>query len=93
MGRKGDAGGTKWISPSSPRTPTQRSNLSFARYVPPQSQGLRYKKACFDAYNLWLAEYCDATPDRLVGVGQTAMRSPAEGIEDLRKIKELGFKV
>jgi predicted TIM-barrel fold metal-dependent hydrolase len=51
-----------------------------------------YKKACFDAYNLWLAEYCDANPDRLIGVGQTAMRSPAEGIEDLRKIKGLGFK-
>jgi predicted TIM-barrel fold metal-dependent hydrolase len=51
-----------------------------------------YKKACFDAYNLWLAEYCDANPDRLIGVGQTAMRSPAEGIEDLRKIKGLRFK-
>ncbi|HEY2483664.1 MAG TPA: amidohydrolase family protein [Candidatus Binataceae bacterium] len=51
-----------------------------------------YKKACFDAYNLWLAEYCDANPDRLIGMGQTAMRSPAEGIEDLRKIKGLGFK-
>ena len=25
-----------------------------------------YKKACFDAYNLWIAEYCDAHPDRLL---------------------------
>jgi len=51
-----------------------------------------YKKACFDAYNLWLAEYCDAHPDRLLGIGQTAMRSPQEGIEDLRRMKQLGFR-
>ncbi|MDO8431158.1 MAG: amidohydrolase family protein, partial [Candidatus Binatus sp.] len=51
-----------------------------------------YKKACFDAYNLWIAEYCGAHPDRLIGCGQTAMRSPEEGIEDLRKMKQLGMK-
>ena len=51
-----------------------------------------YKKACFDAYNLWIAEYCSAHPDRLIGLGQTAMRSVEEGIEDLRKIKALGLR-
>ena len=51
-----------------------------------------YKKACFDAYNLWLAEFCGAHPDRLIGCGQTAMRTPEEEIEELRKIKSLGFR-
>jgi len=51
-----------------------------------------YKKACFDAYNLWLAEYCDTDRQRLLGIGQTAMRSVEEGIEDLRRIKALGFR-
>jgi uncharacterized protein len=51
-----------------------------------------YKKACFDAYNLWIAEYCAAHPDRLIGVGQTAMRSVEETIADLRKIQELGLR-
>ena len=51
-----------------------------------------YKKACFDAYNLWIGEYCAAHPDRLIGCGQTAMRSVEEGISDLRKMKELGLK-
>src|SRR5215510_947489 len=51
-----------------------------------------YKKACFDAYNRWIAQFCSAHPDRLLGVGQTAMRSPAEGIEDLRAIKALGLR-
>src|SRR5215468_3454351 len=45
-----------------------------------------YKKACFDAYNRWIAEYCAERPDRLIGVGQTAMRSVEEGIEDLQAI-------
>lgn len=55
-------------------------------------EDLDYKKACMDAYNLWLAEFCAAAPDRLIGQGQTAMRTPEEGIEDVRKLKEMGLK-
>ena len=51
-----------------------------------------YKKACFDAYNRWIAAYCEPHPDRLIGIGRTAMRSPAEGIEDLRAIKAAGLR-
>ena len=51
-----------------------------------------FKKACFDAYNRWVTEYCSAHPDRLLGCGQTAMRSPEEGIEDLHRIKEMGLR-
>jgi predicted TIM-barrel fold metal-dependent hydrolase len=51
-----------------------------------------YKKACFDAYNLWIAEYCSPHPDRLLGLGQTAMRTPDEGIKDLQKIKSMGLR-
>ncbi len=51
-----------------------------------------YKKACFDAYNRWVAEYCSAHPNRLLGMGQTAMRSVEEGIEDLKQIKALGLR-
>jgi predicted TIM-barrel fold metal-dependent hydrolase len=53
---------------------------------------LDYKKACFDAYNRWIAEYCDAHPDRLFGCGQTAMRTPEEGIADLEAIKAAGLR-
>jgi hypothetical protein len=51
-----------------------------------------YKKACFDAYNRWIAAYCATAPARLLGVGQTAMRSPAEGIRDLETIKGFGLR-
>jgi predicted TIM-barrel fold metal-dependent hydrolase len=51
-----------------------------------------YKKACFDAYNRWIAEYCAPHPHRLLGCGQTAMRSPEEGIKDLHAIADLGLR-
>jgi predicted TIM-barrel fold metal-dependent hydrolase len=51
-----------------------------------------FKQACFDAYNRWLAEYCGKHPTRLFGCGQTAMRSPRAGCEDLRRIHALGLR-
>ena len=50
-----------------------------------------YKHACFDAYNRWIAEFCDRHPTRLLGCGQTALRSIEEGIADLDAIKALGL--
>jgi predicted TIM-barrel fold metal-dependent hydrolase len=51
-----------------------------------------YKHACFEAYNRWIAEYCSVHPHRLLGCGQTAMRSVEEGIADLEAIKALGLR-
>jgi predicted TIM-barrel fold metal-dependent hydrolase len=51
-----------------------------------------YKRACFRAYNRWIAEYCEAHPDRLLGCGQLAMGSPREGIQDLEEIARLGLR-
>jgi len=50
-----------------------------------------YQHACFAAYNRWLQELVAEAPTRLFGVGQTALRSVAEGVEDLQRIKEMGF--
>jgi predicted TIM-barrel fold metal-dependent hydrolase len=51
-----------------------------------------YKHACFQAYNRWIAAYCAAHPTRLLGCGQTAMRSVEDGIADLRAIRDLGLR-
>jgi predicted TIM-barrel fold metal-dependent hydrolase len=51
-----------------------------------------YQKACFDAYNRWIAEWCATAPDRLLGVGQSAVRSPAEAVQDLVAIDALGLR-
>ncbi len=49
------------------------------------------KKACMDAYNLWVAELTASAPERLFGLGQTPMRNIDESMNDLRQIKELGM--
>ncbi len=51
-----------------------------------------YKKACFDAYNRWIAEFNSHAPERLIGLGQTAVRSVAEAVSDLEAIRDLGLK-
>jgi predicted TIM-barrel fold metal-dependent hydrolase len=52
-----------------------------------------YKQACMMAYNGWLAEeFCAAAPDRLFGLGQTAVVSVEQTIKDFEKFKEWGFK-
>ena len=53
---------------------------------------LDYKKACFDAYNRWIAEYAGKHPDRLFGIGQTAVRTPEEAVRDLEEIQRLGLR-
>jgi len=53
---------------------------------------LDYKKACFDAYNRWIVDYCTVAPDRLLGVGQTAARTVDESIADLAAIAAAGLR-
>jgi predicted TIM-barrel fold metal-dependent hydrolase len=50
-----------------------------------------YQNACFHAYNRWLQELVGEAPTRLFGVGQTALRSIDEGVDDLRRIKAMGM--
>lgn len=50
-----------------------------------------FKQACFTAYNRWLQEFQAYAPDRLFGLGQTAVLSVKQTIADLEKIKEMGF--
>jgi predicted TIM-barrel fold metal-dependent hydrolase len=51
-----------------------------------------YQRACFRAYNLWISEFCATSPERLIGIGQTALRTPEEGVRDLEEIKSLGLR-
>jgi uncharacterized protein len=52
-----------------------------------------YKHACMWAYNRWLQEeFCAAAPERLFGMGQTAVRSVPEAIGEFRRFREMGFR-
>ncbi|MEC8201542.1 MAG: amidohydrolase family protein, partial [Pseudomonadota bacterium] len=55
-------------------------------------EDLDYKRACFDAYNRWLKDFCEGLPNRLFGMPQLVMETPEKGIEEVRKAKEMGFK-
>lgn len=51
-----------------------------------------YQRACFQAYNQWIAEFCATASERLIGMGQTAVRTPTEAIRDIEEMKALGLK-
>lgn len=51
-----------------------------------------YKKACFEAYNRWLAGFCAEAPERLFGLAQVSMRTPEDGVAELRAVAAQGFK-
>ena len=45
------------------------------------------------AYNVWLAEFCAADPDRLYGTGLVAPQHVESAVDEVRRIKEeFGFK-
>lgn len=50
-------------------------------------------KAVVRAFNDWLAEeYCQANPDRLIGLGVIPMTNLEDAIEELRHCKKIGLK-
>jgi uncharacterized protein len=51
-----------------------------------------FSAACMTAYNDWLADFCAAASDRLIGCGASAVTSPEEAARDLRLIRGLGLK-
>jgi uncharacterized protein len=55
-------------------------------------EDVAYRKACFEAYNRWLAGFCAADPKRLIGIGMAAIPSPEEGVHELREIARQGFR-
>ena len=52
---------------------------------------LDYRRACMEAYNRWLVDYCSFAPDRLYGAGLAAVKDADDGAAELRAIKEQGF--
>ena len=51
-----------------------------------------YRKACFEAYNRWLAAFCATDPKRLVGIGMVAIPRPRRASGSSRAIARQGFK-
>ena len=52
----------------------------------------QYKQTCMEAYNRWISEFCAHDPSRLYGLGQSALLSVEQGVEDLVRMKDQGLK-
>lgn len=51
-----------------------------------------YKSAVFRAYNDWLADYCHAYPDRLIGIGLIALDDIETAVAELRRMAQKGLR-
>ena len=65
------------------------------------SVGLDWPQDCADAevaaaycraYNNWLAEFCQESPHRLLGIGHITLLDVAEGVSEMKRALKLGMK-
>jgi predicted TIM-barrel fold metal-dependent hydrolase len=50
------------------------------------------RKACYRAYNDWLAEFCATAPERLVGAGLIPIDDPVSAAEEVRHLRSAGLR-
>src|SRR5262245_64572210 len=48
------------------------------------------RRACYEAYNDWLAEFCAVEPERLIGVPQLCMDDPQAARDGLERLAKRG---
>lgn len=50
------------------------------------------KAACFEVYNSWIAEFCAADPDRLIGTGLLSIDDVKRSVQELQRCRSLGLR-
>ena len=50
------------------------------------------EEACARVYNDWITEYCQAAPDRLIGLGMLSMYNVDHAIREMERCKESGLR-
>ncbi len=50
------------------------------------------QRACFKAYNDWLAEFCSHNPRRFYGIGLVSLEDIGEGIKELQRCAKIGLR-
>ena len=50
------------------------------------------QEACFQTYNDWLIEYCQAAPKRLVGIPAISVYNIDHGVKELERCRKAGLK-
>jgi len=52
----------------------------------------RFQKACFQAYNNWLADFVSYAPNRLIGVGLVSLWDIDNAVQELYRCRAMGLK-
>jgi len=50
------------------------------------------EQACVRVYNDWIADYCSAAPDRLVGLAMLSMYDVEAAVREMQRAQELGLR-
>jgi len=45
---------------------------------------------CLEAYNTWMAEFCSAAPERLLGIAMLPMHDVTAAVNELKRVAKLG---
>jgi predicted TIM-barrel fold metal-dependent hydrolase len=93
-GRASDARAGGWM-PNARLTDMDEDGIDTAILFgggPLGTSNMELYKASFGAYNRWLADFCAASPQRLVGVGYVPMQDVDEAIRVLRDFAASGLK-
>jgi uncharacterized protein len=48
------------------------------------------RRACYEAYNDWLIDFCAAKPERLIGVAQLSLEDPEAARDELERLAKRG---
>ncbi len=52
---------------------------------------LQLKRACLEAYNTWIAEFCGTYPDRFKGIGMIGIDDVESAVAELHRVRSLGL--
>jgi predicted TIM-barrel fold metal-dependent hydrolase len=68
------------------------ATVMYGPIVPLLIKDPELRRACYRAYNEWLAEFCATAPDRLVGAGLVPIDDPKGAAEEVHHLKELRLR-
>lgn len=97
-----ERGGALQEGPPRPTTPALRlADMdrdgvdASVLYGPPEGfliDDRQMRRACFRAYNDWLAEFCASSPGRFIGAAQLDYEDPEFSADELARVVELGLR-
>lgn len=69
-----------------------QASVIFGPVTPLGIKDPELRKACYEAYNDWLVEFCSHAPDRLMGVGFLPVEDPGEAIAEAARLADSPLK-